>query len=85
MSTTIPQTETRSLHDLCELAARVPCGRCWANPTVPCTVAGPPGYHMARFAAARHEGLISEADMAAVLEAAGDVFTPATVIRDGAR
>ena len=46
---------------------------------------GPDGLHLARFARARLRGLIGEADMAAVLALAGDVFTDATVIYESTR
>jgi hypothetical protein len=36
--------------------------------------------HLARFADARRFGLMPEDRMAAVLEAAGDAFTPETII-----
>lgn len=42
--------------------------------------AHPGGCHMARFARARREALITAAEMAAVIKAAG-VFTNGTVIR----
>jgi hypothetical protein len=41
---------------------------------------GPDGLPLARFARARLQGLIGEADMTAVLVLAGEVFTDATVI-----
>ncbi len=75
----------RPIAAVCADAELTGCGVCGAGPHIPCAFAsGPagsdgPGYHMARFAAARRAGLISEADMAAVIEAAG-VFTAATVI-----
>ncbi len=74
----------RTVHAICELTRLRPCGCCPAAPHQPC-VAGPggaEGYHLARFAAARATGLISQADMAAVLAAAGPAFTPATLICD---
>ena len=78
------QQRPRTLHALCEQAAvLVPCGHCWARPGAAC-VTGPAGYHLARFGRARRRGLLTEAELAAVLDKAG-VFTNATVIRDGAR
>jgi hypothetical protein len=45
-----------------------------------------PGWlHLARFARACLRGLIGEADMAAVLALAGDVFTDVTVIYGSTR
>jgi len=80
----------RSLHDICEAARPVPCGWCWGDRGEHCAFTGTTrrpveGYHLAKFARARRKGLLSETDMAVVLEAAGDVFTPGTVIWDGAR
>jgi hypothetical protein len=74
----------RSLHVICELTRLAACGYCWADtPTQPCVSSGtgPDGLHIARFAAARRRGLITEADFAAVIEAAG-VFTKATIVYD---
>lgn len=79
-----PAAALRTLADIIEDARVVPCGQCWAQPPGPCTVAGEPGYHLARFGRARRRGLLTEADMAVVLEAAG-VITNATIVRDGAR
>jgi hypothetical protein len=73
----------RTLHALCEQGARLAnCGECWQKPGTPCD--GPDGYHLARFARARKRGLLTEAEFASVTEGL-DVFTSATVIRDGAQ
>jgi hypothetical protein len=74
----------RTLHGICEIIRLCPCGYCPALPHQPCvtTAGGADSYHLARFAAARRTGLLSQADMAAVLEAAGPAFTPATLIGD---
>jgi hypothetical protein len=91
MTETIPHTPARTLHDICEAARQVPCGWCCAySPAEACGFTGTTthpldGWHVARFARARREGLITEADMSVVLEAAGDVFTNATIIWVGAR
>src|SRR5690348_9646930 len=72
----------RTLHAICEHAAcLVNCGQCWARPGTPCD--GDDGYHVARFTRASRKGLLTAQDMATVLEAAGDVFTNATIVRDG--
>jgi hypothetical protein len=74
----------RSLHVICELIRLATCGYCRAGtPTQPCVFSGtgPDGFHVARFAAARRRGLITEADFAAVIEAAG-VFTNGTIVYD---
>jgi hypothetical protein len=74
----------RTLHGICELTRLRPCGHCPALPHQPCVAAagGAEGYHLARFAAARATGLLSAADMAAVLDAAGQAFTAATLVCD---
>jgi hypothetical protein len=60
---------------------------CWAEPGEPCGDARSdlPGLHLARFARARRKGLLAAADMAAVIEAAGPVFTDATIIWSNAQ
>jgi len=62
-------------------ARQVMCSMCWAPPGTPCQ--HPAGSHLARYMRARRQGLLTERDMDTVLDAA-DVFTTATVIRDGA-
>jgi hypothetical protein len=84
MTDTIPQP-TRTLADTIGDTRAVPCGQCWAQPPTPCAKGGPPGYHLARFGRARRRGLLSEADLAVVLEAAGYVYTNATIIYGGER
>jgi hypothetical protein len=61
---------------------RAACPHCSAGRTQPCALPGPGGCDMARFARARREGLITAAEMTAVIKAAG-VFTNGTVIRGG--
>ncbi|HCU96528.1 MAG TPA: hypothetical protein DHU96_28940 [Actinobacteria bacterium] len=77
---------SRTLHALCEQGARLlPCGHCGQKPSRACTDAGGvDGYHLARFAAARRRGLITAAEMDAVLDAA-EVITNGTIVRDSAR
>ncbi len=79
--------EVRTLAGIIEDARRATCGHCWADdPSWACSFSGtgPDGLHLARFARARRRGIISEADMAVVLAAAGDVFTDARLISGGA-
>ena len=60
-------------------------GGAWITPSRACTDAGGvDGYHLARFAAARRRGLITAAEMDAVLDAA-EVITNGTIVRDSAR
>ncbi len=70
----------RTLAEIAADALQANCGHCWARPGRPCSASAPGGIHLARFARAR-KGLLSDADMCVVLDAAGDVFEPATVIR----
>ena len=80
-----PSAETpRSLHEICEDVRSGQCGYCSAMPSEACAFsgAGPDGYHVARFAWAEAHGLLSAADVAAVLADAGS-FTATTVIYDG--
>jgi len=91
MQNTVDQAHSavpRTLADIIQDAFR-PCVAT-AAPTAPawaCSFSGtgPDGLHLARFARARLRGLIGEADMAAVLALAGDVFTDATVIYESTR
>jgi len=62
MPETIPQTPPAA-----QSARRCPCPQCWAQPGCPCTVAGPPGDHLARYLRAERRGLISRAELAAVI------------------
>ncbi len=73
---TIPQA--RSLHEICADARRANCGECWQVPGKLCT---PEGDHVARFGRAMRRGLISGADLIAVLQAL-DAFTGATIVCD---
>ena len=64
------------MHDICEATRLVPCGYCWAGRGESCGFTGTrarplDGWHLARFARARRKGLISEAEMAVALDAAG--------------
>jgi len=84
MSTT-SATTPRALRQLCRAARTLPCGHCGAGAGQPCLASdGREGYHLARFARARTQRLITAEGMAAALMAAGPVFTPATVITGGA-
>ena len=95
-TTTARAAAVRSLHQICVDTSRATCGECWAPPgdecvyttapvSVPVTKGTPVrpvrGYHVARFARAERRGLISAADLTAVLDMA-IVFTAATVIYD---
>jgi hypothetical protein len=77
-------TAARSHHAICELARLADCGECWAPSRVPCLRGsrGTRGYHVARFARAYRRGLLTGADLNAVLDHA-EVFCNSTVIYDG--
>lgn len=77
------QQHSRTLHALAELARAVNCGQCWQRPGRPCTVSGP-GDHLARYLRAERRGLITRAELAAVV-ASLDVIARSVIIRDGAR
>ena len=77
---TAPVT-SKTMHSVCELACLVNCGECWSIPHVPCMPGRTPGFHVARFARARRRGLLSAADLTAVLEDI-EVFSNSTVIYD---
>jgi len=68
------------LAEITTVAFKANCGHCWAAPGDPCDAPGG-GTHLARYARARRRGILSGPDMCVVLDAAGDVFEPATVIR----
>lgn len=72
-----PAPGHRPLAGIAADAIQAECGECWPGHGNPCDA---PGLHLARYARARRRGLISGPDMAVVLDAAPDVFTPATVI-----
>ncbi len=89
----------RSLHEICEDARRANCGACWALPgdecvytTAPVSVPVTPGtpvrpvrgYHVARFGRAMRRGLISGAELVAVLGRFA-AFTTATVVETPGR
>ena len=77
MTDTIPQQAPPEA----QAARQAPFQRCAARPGEPClSAAGTAGIHLARYAAARKAGLITAAEFAAALAAAGDVLTDATVI-----
>ena len=83
-TTTASPPAARSLHEVCEAARQANCGECWALPGRPCTVAGPPGDHLARWMRAERRGLISREHLAAVV-AGLEVIAAHVMIRDGAR
>jgi hypothetical protein len=95
-TTTARAPAARSLHEICEDARRANCGECWALPgdecvytsipvSVPITPGTPVqtarGYHVARFGRAMRRGLISGADLIAVLREL-DAFTNNTLVYD---
>jgi hypothetical protein len=78
------------MDEIRELARLATCGQCWAYPGEPCAVpagAGPDACHLARIDRAARRGVITAADMAAVLASAGQLLSPAAVelVLDDAR
>jgi len=73
----------RWVHAMCQAARKADCGYCCAFPGEPCAFSGtgPDGYHAARFRVAAKSGLISAADLAAILDTAV-APADATVIYD---
>jgi hypothetical protein len=81
MKVTAPETQAaRSLHEVRRDAHCVNCGECWQVPGKPC-IADPEGDHVARFGRAFRRGLITGADLIAVLQTLV-VFTNDTVVYD---
>jgi hypothetical protein len=76
----VPPAARRPLALIAADALAAQCIICWPVPGGPCDAAG---MHLARLARARRHHEISGPDMAVVLAAAPDVFTPATVIPAG--
>ena len=72
---------TVAVTDLVRLAN---CPQCWQRPGRPCTVAGVPGDHLARWQRAERRGLIAREDLAAAV-AGLEVLAAHVTIRDGAR
>jgi len=60
------------------------CPLCWQRPGKPCTVAGVPGDHLARWRRAERRSLIAREDLAAAV-AGLDVIAGHVIIRAGAR
>ena len=60
----VPAAATITVTDLVRLAN---CPHCWQRPGRPCTVAGVPGDHLARWQRAERRGLVSREDLAAVI------------------
>lgn len=73
----------RTLHALCEQSARlIDCQHCGTMAGRPCRRPG--GYHLHRFVRAYVRGLVRPEEFAVILSGL-DVFTVASIVRDGAR
>ena len=59
------------------------CPQCWQRPGRPCTIAGLPCDHLARWQRAERRGLISREELAAVV-AGLEVIAAHVIIRGGA-
>jgi hypothetical protein len=75
--------DARTVPAIAADALAVNCGYCWASPASPCATDQPGGIHVARFGRAYRRGLITGADLMAVLGSL-DAFTEATVVCAGA-
>jgi hypothetical protein len=71
-------TSVRPLAEVCQVARTIGCSHCLQTPDLPC-VTGPDGLHVARFARAYKIGLLSKAEIGAVLHAV-PIFRNSTVI-----
>jgi hypothetical protein len=81
MHVIMPDPQPRvAVTDLVRLAN---CPHCWQRPGRPCTIAGVPGDHLARWQRAERRGLIAHAVLAAAV-ATLEVIAPHVIIRDGA-
>jgi hypothetical protein len=74
----VPAAATITVTDLVRLAN---CPHCWQRPGRPCTVAGVPGDHLARWQRAERRGLVSREDLAAVI-AGLEVIAAHVIIRE---
>jgi hypothetical protein len=67
----------RALEEITADALRARCGRCWAEPGRPCE--GTQGVHLARYQRAHRRGVLSAADLTAVLAGVIASAVPAIV------
>ena len=79
---TIPHTPAPPQAMAAELVRMANCPHCWQRPGRPCTISGPPGEHLARWQRAERRGLITRADLEAVV-ARLEVIAAHVMIRDG--
>lgn len=66
-------------------ARRIRCDLCWAAPGRPCTVSGPAGDHLARLITAVKLGLLSRAELAAIVGGGLEVIADHVMIMEAAR
>ena len=66
-TTSPPSDAPRATVTVAELVRLANCPQCWQRPGRPCTVAGEPGDHLARWQRAERRGLIGRADLAATV------------------
>lgn len=71
---------TRPLAEITADALLADCGWCWGGWGNPCDTDPPGGMHLARLFRANRRGLVSDADLGAVL-AGFEVFEPSAVVR----
>ena len=75
----MPAVAARTLAEITADALLATCGWCWGGWGNPCATGKPGGMHVDRYCRARRQGLISSADMSAVLDALG-VFESGTAL-----
>jgi hypothetical protein len=80
-TTTTPDEQPRATVAVADLVRLANCPHCWQRPGRPCTVADPPGDHLARWQRAERRGLIGRADLAAVV-AGLEVIAAHVIIRE---
>jgi hypothetical protein len=66
MHTTIPQSSPYDPSPA-DLMRAVLCPMCWSSPGRPCSVSGPPADYLARYVAAVKQGLLSRAELEAII------------------
>lgn len=85
MTAATTTTEPRAdLARICAATSTIACPECQRRPDSPCRARGRRrGWHVARFGLAMKVGVITGPDLLTVLRTVG-VFTPATIVEDGA-
>jgi hypothetical protein len=80
-TTSPPAGASRASVTVTDLVRLANCPHCWQRPGRPCTVAGVPGDHLARWQRAERRGLIGRADLASVVDGL-EVIAAHVIIRE---